>query len=195
MAVLGAFLIGAVIAGADRNLRESLRGRRTSQNPIRLSDHPHDRHSAVPRAFLLRPSSSGHRARSPGEDLSDCPVLSGLARRRPGSAISARSKIGNAAQVAPIDKLSVVLVAVLCIHIASAKRPSTQGWLGIALIAWSSSTPCRAAATSVLVEHPPHTSYPGIQRRSLASGQLAPKGDLPRRSHAGVVLRTIFAID
>jgi transporter family protein len=43
-------------------------------------------------------------------------------------------KLGNAAQVAPIDKLSVVLVAVFGV-IFLGERLSTANWLGVALIA------------------------------------------------------------
>jgi transporter family protein len=43
-------------------------------------------------------------------------------------------KLGPATLVAPIDKLSVVLVALFGV-IFLGERPSLQGWLGIALIA------------------------------------------------------------
>ena len=43
-------------------------------------------------------------------------------------------KLGNAAQVAPIDKLSVVLVALFGVTFLG-ERPSWNGWVGIALIA------------------------------------------------------------
>jgi transporter family protein len=43
-------------------------------------------------------------------------------------------KLGPATMVAPIDKLSVVLVALFGV-IFLGERPSFQGWLGIALIA------------------------------------------------------------
>ena len=43
-------------------------------------------------------------------------------------------KIGDAAQVAPIDKLSVVLVAIFAV-IFLGERPVAKDWLGIALIA------------------------------------------------------------
>src|SRR5246127_4434758 len=43
-------------------------------------------------------------------------------------------KLGNAAQVAPIDKLSVVLVALFGVAFLG-ERPSLQGWIGIVLIA------------------------------------------------------------
>jgi transporter family protein len=42
-------------------------------------------------------------------------------------------KLGNAAQVAPIDKLSVVLVALFGV-VFLGERPSLNGWIGIALI-------------------------------------------------------------
>ncbi len=43
-------------------------------------------------------------------------------------------QIGQASQVAPVDKLSVVLVAVFA-YVLLGERPSTQEWLGISLIA------------------------------------------------------------
>lgn len=43
-------------------------------------------------------------------------------------------QLGHASQVAPIDKLSVVLVAIFAFALLG-ERPSTQEWLGIALIA------------------------------------------------------------
>jgi len=43
-------------------------------------------------------------------------------------------KLGPATLVAPIDKLSVVLVALFGV-VFLGERPSLQGWLGIALIA------------------------------------------------------------
>jgi transporter family protein len=43
-------------------------------------------------------------------------------------------KIGDASRVAPVDKLSVVLVAVLAV-ILLGERPSARDWLGIALVA------------------------------------------------------------
>jgi transporter family protein len=43
-------------------------------------------------------------------------------------------KLGPATLVAPIDKLSVVLVALFGV-VFLGERPSFQGWLGIALIA------------------------------------------------------------
>ena len=43
-------------------------------------------------------------------------------------------QIGQASQVAPVDKLSVVLVAVFA-YLLLGERPSPQEWLGISLVA------------------------------------------------------------
>lgn len=43
-------------------------------------------------------------------------------------------QIGQASQVAPVDKLSVVLVAVFA-YLLLGERPSLQEWLGISLVA------------------------------------------------------------
>jgi transporter family protein len=43
-------------------------------------------------------------------------------------------KLGDASQVAPIDKLSVVLVAIFA-FLFLGERPSGTNWLGIVLIA------------------------------------------------------------
>jgi transporter family protein len=43
-------------------------------------------------------------------------------------------KVGEAARVAPIDKLSVVLVAILGVAFLG-EHLSARGWVGIALIA------------------------------------------------------------
>ena len=53
-------------------------------------------------------------------------------------------KLGNAAQVAPIDKLSVVLVALFGVLFLG-ERLSVANWLGVALI----------AAGAVLIAHKP----------------------------------------
>jgi transporter family protein len=42
-------------------------------------------------------------------------------------------QLGNASMVAPVDKLSVVLVAVFAVAFLG-ERPSMQAWLGIALV-------------------------------------------------------------
>src|ERR1700750_2919794 len=61
-------------------------------------------------------------------------VLSGLATGASWICYFRALKLGDAAQVAPIDKLSVVLVAVFA-FLFLGERPSGQNWLGIALIA------------------------------------------------------------
>lgn len=61
-------------------------------------------------------------------------VLSGLATGASWLCYFRALKIGNAAQVAPVDKLSVVLVAVFAVLFLG-ERPSLPAWLGIALIA------------------------------------------------------------
>jgi transporter family protein len=61
-------------------------------------------------------------------------VLSGLATGASWVCYFRALKLGNAAQVAPIDKLSVVLVAVFA-AVFLGERPSLLSWLGISLIA------------------------------------------------------------
>jgi transporter family protein len=60
-------------------------------------------------------------------------LLSGLATGASWVCYFRALKIGDAAKVAPIDKLSVVLVAIFAFTFLG-ERPSAQGWLGIALI-------------------------------------------------------------
>ena len=61
-------------------------------------------------------------------------VLSGLATGASWLCYFRALKIGDAARVAPIDKLSVVLVAVFGV-VFLGERLSTSNWLGVALIA------------------------------------------------------------
>jgi transporter family protein len=61
-------------------------------------------------------------------------VLSGLATGASWVCYFRALKLGDASQVAPIDKLSVVLVAAFG-FIFLGERPSGVNWLGIALIA------------------------------------------------------------
>ena len=61
-------------------------------------------------------------------------VLSGLGTGASWLCYFRALKLGPATLVAPIDKLSVVLVAVFGV-VFLGERPSLQGWLGIALIA------------------------------------------------------------
>jgi transporter family protein len=61
-------------------------------------------------------------------------ALSGLATGASWVCYFRALKLGDASQVAPIDKLSVVLVAIFA-FLFLGERPSSQNWLGIALIA------------------------------------------------------------
>ncbi|MEZ5815558.1 MAG: EamA family transporter [Hyphomicrobiaceae bacterium] len=61
-------------------------------------------------------------------------VLSGLATGASWICYFRALKLGSAAQVAPVDKLSVVLVAVFA-FIFLGERLSSAAWLGVALIA------------------------------------------------------------
>jgi len=61
-------------------------------------------------------------------------VLSGLATGASWVCYFRALKSGDAAQVAPIDKLSVVLVAIFAVAFLG-ERPSPAGWAGISLIA------------------------------------------------------------
>lgn len=60
-------------------------------------------------------------------------VLSGLATGVSWLAYFKALQMGSASQVAPIDKLSLVLVAIFAV-IFLGERPSNQDWIGIALI-------------------------------------------------------------
>jgi transporter family protein len=60
-------------------------------------------------------------------------ILSGLATGASWLCYFRALKIGNAAQVAPVDKLSVVLVAIFAV-IFLGERPSFVNWAGIILI-------------------------------------------------------------
>jgi bacterial/archaeal transporter family protein len=61
-------------------------------------------------------------------------LLSGLATGASWICYFRALKIGNAAQVAPIDKLSVVFVAILGVFLLGEKL-SITGWFGVLLIA------------------------------------------------------------
>ena len=60
-------------------------------------------------------------------------ILSGLATGASWLCYFRALKLGPATLVAPIDKLSVVLVALFAFTFLG-ERPTTQGWLGIAMI-------------------------------------------------------------
>lgn len=61
-------------------------------------------------------------------------ILSGLATGASWLAYFKALQIGEASKVAPVDKFSVVLVALMSVLFLK-ERPSTQEWLGIAMIA------------------------------------------------------------
>lgn len=61
-------------------------------------------------------------------------VLSGLATGASWLCYFRALKLGNASQVAPVDKLSVVLVAIFGVLFLG-EHLSTGGWIGVALIA------------------------------------------------------------
>ena len=61
-------------------------------------------------------------------------ILSGLATGASWLAYFKALQMGAASQVAPIDKLSVVLVALFAV-VFLGERPSGQEWLGIGLVA------------------------------------------------------------
>ena len=60
-------------------------------------------------------------------------TLSGLATGASWVCYFRALKLGAASKVAPVDKLSVVLVAVFA-YLFLAERPSPRDWIGIALV-------------------------------------------------------------
>jgi len=61
-------------------------------------------------------------------------VLSGLATGASWVCYFRALKIGDAAKVAPVDKMSVILVAIFAV-IFLGERPSLRDWFGITLVA------------------------------------------------------------
>lgn len=61
-------------------------------------------------------------------------ILSGLATGASWVAYFKALQLGNASQVAPVDKFSLVLVALMAVIFLN-ERPSAQEWLGIGLVA------------------------------------------------------------
>jgi transporter family protein len=72
-------------------------------------------------------------AELPGRSLAFL-VLSGLATGASWVCYFRALKLGDASRVAPIDKLSVVLVALFAV-VFLGERPSMRDWLGIGLVA------------------------------------------------------------
>lgn len=60
-------------------------------------------------------------------------VLSGLATDASWACYFRALKIGDASKVAPVDKLSVVLVALFAVLLLG-ERPSLRDWLGIGMV-------------------------------------------------------------
>jgi len=60
-------------------------------------------------------------------------VLSGLATGASWVCYFRALKIGDASKVAPVDKLSVLLVAIFAVMFLD-ERPSVRDWLGIAMV-------------------------------------------------------------
>ena len=60
-------------------------------------------------------------------------VLSGLATGASWTCYFRALKLGDASKVAPVDKLSLVLVVVIA-FVFLGERPSTQEWIGILMI-------------------------------------------------------------
>ena len=61
-------------------------------------------------------------------------ILSGLATGASWVAYFKALQLGNASQVAPVDKFSLVLVTIFAV-IFLGERPNSQEWLGIGLVA------------------------------------------------------------
>lgn len=85
-----------------------------------------------------RSAGRGLRSRDPGAHLRPQTllflVLSGLATGASWVCYFRALKLGQASKVAPIDKLSVVLVALFAVLFLG-ERPSLRDWCGIALVA------------------------------------------------------------
>ena len=60
-------------------------------------------------------------------------ILSGLATGALWLAYLKPLQLGNASQVAPVDKFSLVLVALMAVVFLD-ERPSTQEWVGLGLV-------------------------------------------------------------
>ena len=88
---------------------------------------------ALTGAIVVGAGQAGELARIPGRSVVFL-VLSGLATGASGLCYFRALSLGDAARVAPLDKLSVVLVAVLA-ALFLGERLSGAGWAGVALIA------------------------------------------------------------
>jgi len=125
--------LGADVGGIRGAHRDICQGRRRERQ-CRFRDlRAHHRHRQCLAAVLL---ATG-QFQAPGSISSKTYTflaLSGLATGASWACYFRALKLGDASRVAPIDKLSVVLVAVFAV-IFLGERPSLPNWLGIALIA------------------------------------------------------------
>jgi transporter family protein len=83
--------------------------------------------------FILYSGKWANPLRFPGRTLTFL-ALSGLATGASWVCYFRALKLGEASKVAPVDKLSIVLVAILAFAFLG-ERPSAVDWLGILLIA------------------------------------------------------------
>jgi uncharacterized membrane protein len=107
-----------------------------------LSDVPTTSHTPAAAARSIASSTHGrHQAGTgkwtnpltlPGKTLLFL-MLSGLATGASWVCYFRALKVGDASKVAPVDKLSVVLVAVFAVVFLN-ERPSVREWLGILMI-------------------------------------------------------------
>lgn len=125
--------VGRAIGDLCRTHRDLRKGGRRGYQSGSGDIHPHHN-----RAGEFRNSSfATGQFRAPGDIATRTwtfLILSGLATGASWLCYFRALKLGPATLVAPIDKLSVVLVALFA-FVFLGERPSATGWLGIALIA------------------------------------------------------------
>ena len=129
LAVLGGHVRD--IRGSNRDLRED-RHREHQFGFCHL--HPHHRDFYYAGSSILAATEQFQTPGSVSGRTYLFLVLSGLATGGSWICYFRALKIGQAAQVAPIDKLSVVLVAIFGVVFGSNALPQPN-WLGVALIA------------------------------------------------------------
>jgi len=128
LAVLGAAFGG--ICGADGDLCQG--GHRKYQLRLRHL-HPHHRHPDGAGGGILAATGQFQPLNTISSKTYLFLILSGLATGASWIAYFRALKIGQAAQVAPVDKLSVVLVAIFGV-IFLGEKLTGPNWLGIGLI-------------------------------------------------------------
>ena len=105
--------------------------------------------------------------------------LSGLATGASWVCYFRALKVGEAYRVAPIDKLSVVLVALFAVLFLG-ERPAPRDWLGIACVGFGVLL-LESPALTVLAETLLLHLHPAPQRQRLGLGVPAAQPALPRR--------------